>query len=549
MSFCSSPDRKTTFLPASGAGPDVGPSHTVCGPAYLITAAFASASTWASSARAIMLAPASRAIKRLDPAKSVLRTVMLVIVSPPPWYVPPFVDGERSGIGRLQVGAPGAAARADDEPGRQDHILRGAVRRSYPPEQQTGGLFAELARSDRDGRQGRPTVGGLFDIVEADHRAVAAGLQPLVGEPQQEAEGANIVVAEHGRGIARLAAQQRADGRRARFAGRQTADDRPDRQSIAGHRLPVADAAVAHRRGPPAAAHIGDALVPEADEVLGRERHAEAEIGADEVGLALPHAAQHLHDRQAVAMQPFDGVDIGALRRTEQQAIDPLLAHALDEAVLAGRRLRRIGQERNPPRAIERAVDSRRQLGVERVGDLADDEADRLRRARAQIGGAAIVDVAERIDGCLDARARRLRNQGAGAQNKRYGRRRDARMLRDLLERYARSHALVAALPANRLLDRYKRPTALFSAFSKLLVLFDLYRSKLRPNRTPVKRLRVECANLRCARRRAREAYCPSRSAFTNSDRPTCRSRRSRSACRIACTRRVLESMSWLTMM
>src|SRR5580765_5177816 len=269
MSFCSSPDRNTTFLPASGAGPDVGPSHTVCGPAYLITAAFASASTWASSARATIPAPASRAINRLDPAKSVLRTVMLVIVSPPPGCVPPIVDGERSGIGRLQVGAPGAAARADDEPGRQDHILRGAIRRFYPPEQQAGGLFAKLARSDRDGRQGRPAVGGLFDIVEADHRAVVAGLQPLVGKPEQKAEGANVVVAKHRRGIARLAAQQRADGCSTCLTRRQTADDRPDRQSIAGHRLPVADAAVAHRRGPPAAAHIGDALVPESDEVLG----------------------------------------------------------------------------------------------------------------------------------------------------------------------------------------------------------------------------------------------------------------------------------------
>src|SRR6185295_1151732 len=100
MSFCSSPDRNTTFLPASGVGPDVGPSHTVCGPAYLITAALASASTWASSARATMLAPASRAITRLDPANSVLRRVLLGIVSPPPsGRVPQVVDGESSGIG------------------------------------------------------------------------------------------------------------------------------------------------------------------------------------------------------------------------------------------------------------------------------------------------------------------------------------------------------------------------------------------------------------------------------------------------------------------
>src|SRR5271155_5825694 len=42
MSFCSSPDRKTTFLPGSGLGALVGPSQVVCGPAYLATAALAS---------------------------------------------------------------------------------------------------------------------------------------------------------------------------------------------------------------------------------------------------------------------------------------------------------------------------------------------------------------------------------------------------------------------------------------------------------------------------------------------------------------------------
>src|ERR1700727_445022 len=42
MSFCSSPDRKTIFLPASGFGALVGPSQVVWGPAYLATAALAS---------------------------------------------------------------------------------------------------------------------------------------------------------------------------------------------------------------------------------------------------------------------------------------------------------------------------------------------------------------------------------------------------------------------------------------------------------------------------------------------------------------------------
>src|ERR1700735_1258638 len=42
MSFCSSPDRKMIFLPASGFGALVGPAQVVWGPAYLATAALAS---------------------------------------------------------------------------------------------------------------------------------------------------------------------------------------------------------------------------------------------------------------------------------------------------------------------------------------------------------------------------------------------------------------------------------------------------------------------------------------------------------------------------
>src|SRR4030095_4917708 len=95
MSFCSSPERKTTFLPASGVGPDVGPSHTVWGPAYLATAAFASATTWASSARA----PAAKAVasRMLAPDRSArcLKRLVIVILL----FVPHVGDfGERGAI-------------------------------------------------------------------------------------------------------------------------------------------------------------------------------------------------------------------------------------------------------------------------------------------------------------------------------------------------------------------------------------------------------------------------------------------------------------------
>jgi hypothetical protein len=57
MSFCSSPERKTIFLPGSGVGALVGPSQVVWGPAYFATAALAS-TTASAKAGAIRDAPA-----------------------------------------------------------------------------------------------------------------------------------------------------------------------------------------------------------------------------------------------------------------------------------------------------------------------------------------------------------------------------------------------------------------------------------------------------------------------------------------------------------
>src|SRR5262249_53129485 len=88
MSFCSSPERKTTFLPLSGFGPEVGPSHTVCGPAYLTTAALASATTLASSARpAGAKAVASRTLATDRNAVCLICLVILILL-----YVPRVGD-------------------------------------------------------------------------------------------------------------------------------------------------------------------------------------------------------------------------------------------------------------------------------------------------------------------------------------------------------------------------------------------------------------------------------------------------------------------------
>src|ERR1700761_6302683 len=65
MSFCSSPERKTIFLPGSGFGALLGPSHVVCGPAYFATAALASATASAKAGEIVnapRIAPSAAAV-------------------------------------------------------------------------------------------------------------------------------------------------------------------------------------------------------------------------------------------------------------------------------------------------------------------------------------------------------------------------------------------------------------------------------------------------------------------------------------------------------
>jgi hypothetical protein len=131
----------------------------------------------------------------------------------------------------------------------------------------------------------------------------------------------------------------------------------------------------------------------EPDEMLGGERHAEAEIGADMVRAALAEASQHLHDRHALSSQQVDGRGPRAFSWRDQDAVDPLLPHAGDEAILPRRRLRRIGDICDPTRPIERLVYACGELGVEWVRDLANDKADRMGKTRSQIGSRAIVHI------------------------------------------------------------------------------------------------------------------------------------------------------------
>ena len=129
----------------------------------------------------------------------------------------------------------------------------------------------------------------------------------------------------------------------------------------------------------------------------------------------------------------------GAFRGREQHAVDAMFLHPRDKAGLAFRRFPGIGDEGDPARLIERIVDASREFRVERIGDLADDQPDRMGDARSEIGGGAVIDVAERVDRGLHSGPRRFGDQRAVAQNERNRRRRHTRVAGDVL--HGRAHS------------------------------------------------------------------------------------------------------------
>ena len=293
--------------------------------------------------------------------------------------------------------------------------------------------------SDGDGRQRRPMHRAFGDVVETDDCDVAARPEPAIDEADHDPERAEIVMAKNGGRLVRSCPEQSPDRFRAVLPGRHAVDDRAERQPVARQGLVERLRPVARRRNPPSAADEGDPLVAEPDQVLGGESHTEPKIRADMIGVLRPSPPQHLNDRNALAAQLVEACGRGALGRREQDAVDAVLAHPRDEPLLPRRRFRRVGEKRHPPGLVQRLVDPRRQFGVEGVSDLADDEADRVRQARPEIGGGAMVDIAESVDRSLDLGPRRLGHQRTLSQDERNGGGRNSRMLGNVPHRCAQS--------------------------------------------------------------------------------------------------------------
>ena len=126
------------------------------------------------------------------------------------------------------------------------------------------------------------------------------GIKAAVGEAQHDAQRAQVVMAEHGsRGVG-FFLEELADCGGAVFSRRQAIDDRTDRQSEPREDRAKGFRSVPRGRHAARASDEGDALMPKPDQVFGRQRHAESEVGADVVRALPADAPQHLDDRNAL---------------------------------------------------------------------------------------------------------------------------------------------------------------------------------------------------------------------------------------------------------
>jgi len=112
---------------------------------------------------------------------------------------------------------------------------------------------------------------------------------------------------------------------------------------------------------------------------------------------------------------------IGAARRAHDDAGDIVLLHRLQHLRLPRRVVAGIGQDRGEAALEQRILDARRQLGKEGIVEIAHDHADQVGRGGAQAGGAAMIDIAERLHRLIDADARRFGHELTAGEHQGHG--------------------------------------------------------------------------------------------------------------------------------
>lgn len=148
------------------------------------------------------------------------------------------------------------------------------------------------------------------------------------------------------------------------------------------------------------------------------------------------NVAHDEHDRNAGGNERREIRGFRSARRGYDEPRHPVLAHRSDDLALAVELLARIREELHETGRLHDLIDADREFRKEAVREIVDDDADDLRSRLAQIGGAAIIHIAELTDHCIDLRPRRFIDERTCLQHKRHGRLRHAGGARDVDNRH-----------------------------------------------------------------------------------------------------------------
>ena len=162
---------------------------------------------------------------------------------------------------------------------------------------------------------------------------------------------------------------------------------------------------------------------------------------------AIRHAAHGEHDRDAGLAHPVERLGGGAAGGRDDEAGNALLHHRLQHLLLADRIFGGVGDEGNDTGRLEDALHADGELGEEGVRQVVDDHADDVGMRLAQIGGAAVVDIADILDRLADFCRRLGADQAAALEDQRNCRLRHAGFAGDVEDRRLFAHGQALSPP------------------------------------------------------------------------------------------------------
>ena len=217
--------------------------------------------------------------------------------------------------------------------------------------------------------------------------------------------------------------------------------DRAGPQAVTGQGLAVAAQPIAKRRRFGGAAEVGDAAVAAIDEVIDGEPQPGDAVGDDRRHVEAVDGAVDEHERQPLGLERGEMARL-VVRGGQDQAVHAPIAQQVDELALLLLGVAGAADDERVAVALGFLLRGHGEAGPERVGEVADGEAERVGAVILEVAGEGGGPVAHLLGGALDAGGGVRADPEflvAPAQHVRHRRLRDAEPFGDVFHSHAHS--------------------------------------------------------------------------------------------------------------